>query len=78
MSPLPSRKKMTEKDNFSYLLFSLFFLLFSSAIVIHSLIETSLVIAFNVISLSIGIFYMAIVLPGLVDADITYIQQQDS
>ncbi|WP_022942367.1 potassium channel family protein [Psychromonas hadalis] len=60
MRPFPSRKKVTEKDNFSYLLFSLFFLLLSSAVVdqffAHSLIGQSLVIAFTVISMLIGVW----------------------
>lgn len=60
MKPLLSRKKVSEKDNFSYLLFSLFFLLLSSTIVdqffAHLLIGQSLVIAFTVISMSIGVW----------------------
>lgn len=60
MYSLLSRKHITEKDNFSYLLFSLFFLLLSSAIVeqffARSLIGQSLVIAFTVISMLIGVW----------------------
>jgi voltage-gated potassium channel len=60
MHVLFSRKNVTEKDNFSYLLFSLFFLLLSSALVdqflAHSLIGQSLVIALTVISMSIGVW----------------------
>lgn len=60
MHALLSRKNVTEKDNFSYLLFSLFFLLLSSAVVdqflAHSLYGQSFVIAFTVISMSIGVW----------------------
>jgi voltage-gated potassium channel len=60
MYSLLSRKHITEKDNFSYLLFSLFSLLISSATVdqffVHSLLGQSLVIAFTVISMSIALW----------------------
>jgi voltage-gated potassium channel len=60
MHSLLSRKHITEKDNFSYLLFSLFFLLLSSAIVdqffARSLLGQSLVIAFTVISMTIAVW----------------------
>jgi len=60
MHALLSRKHITEKDNFSYLLFSLFFLLLSSAVVdqffSRSLLGQSLVIAFTVISMAIGVW----------------------
>ncbi|PKF63034.1 transporter [Psychromonas sp. psych-6C06] len=60
MHLLQHRKHVTEKDNFSYLLFSLFFLLLSSAMVDQffssSLIGQSLVMAFTVISMSIGVW----------------------
>lgn len=60
MRALLSRKNVTEKDNFSYLLFSLFFLLLSSAIVdqffARSLLGQSLVVALTVISMSIGVW----------------------
>lgn len=60
MQALFPPKRVTEKDNFSYLLFSLFFLLLSSAIVdqffANSLFGQSLVIAFTVISMSIGVW----------------------
>ena len=60
MYSLLPRKHITEKDNFSYLLFSLFFLLLSSAIVdqffARSLLGQSLVIAFTVISMAIGVW----------------------
>jgi len=60
MHSLLSRKNVTEKDNFSYLLFSLFFLLLSSAVVDQfldrSLFGQSFVIAFTVISMSIGVW----------------------
>ena len=60
MNSALSRKHVTEKDNFSYLLFSLFFLLFSSAVVdqffSRSLLGQSLVIAFSVISMAIGVW----------------------
>lgn len=60
MRPLLYRKKISEKDNFSYLLFSLIFLLLSSTLVAqfsdHLLFGQSLVIAFTVISMSIGVW----------------------
>lgn len=60
MHTLPPRKKITKEDNFSYLLFSLFFLLLSSALVdqfiAHSLLGQSLVMAFTVISMTIGVW----------------------
>lgn len=60
MHALLSRKHITEKDNFSYLLFSLLFLLFSSAFVDQfferSLLGQALVIAFTVISMAIGVW----------------------
>lgn len=60
MIQLFSRKKVTEKDNFSYLLFSLTFLLFSSACVeqffAKTLLGQSLVLALTVISMSIGVW----------------------
>lgn len=60
MHALFSIRNVTEKDNFSYLLFSLFFMLLSSAVVdqffAHTLFGQSLVIAFTVISMSIGVW----------------------
>lgn len=60
MHALLSRKHVTEQDNFSYLLFSLFFLLLSSAVVdqffARSLVGQSLVLAFTVISMSIAVW----------------------
>ena len=60
MHALLSRKYITERDNFSYLLFSLFFLLLSSAVndqfFARSHIGQSLVIAFTVISMSIAVW----------------------
>lgn len=60
MIQLFSRKKITEKDNFSYLLLSLTFLLFSSACVeqffAKTLLGQSLVLALTVISMSIGVW----------------------
>lgn len=60
MHKLFSRKNITEKDNFSYLLFSLFFLLLSSAVVdqffARTLLGQSLVIALTVISMLIGVW----------------------
>ncbi|GLS89587.1 hypothetical protein GCM10007916_06540 [Psychromonas marina] len=60
MHALLPRKHITEKDNFSYLLFSLFFMLLSSAVVDQfferSLLGQSLVIAFTVISMAIGVW----------------------
>ncbi|MEI6896426.1 MAG: ion channel [Psychromonas sp.] len=54
------RKQVTKKDNFSYLLFSLFFLLLSSAMVdqffSRTLLGQSLVIALTVISMSIAVW----------------------
>lgn len=54
------RKKISAKDNFSYLLFSLIFLLFSSACVeqflARSFLGQSLVIAFTIISMSIAVW----------------------
>lgn len=55
-----TKKKITEKDNFSYLLFSLIFLLFSSACVqqffARSFLGQSLVIALTIISMSIAVW----------------------
>jgi hypothetical protein len=60
MHALLPRKHITEKDNFSYLLFSLFFMLLSSSVVdqffARSLLGQSLVIAFTVISMAIGVW----------------------
>lgn len=60
MKKLFSRKKVTEKDNFSYLLIAIIFLLFSSACVeqffARTLIGQSLVLALTVISMSIGVW----------------------
>jgi len=60
MRRLFSRKNITEKDNFSYLLLSLFFLLLSSAVVdqffARTLLGQSLVIALTVISMLIGVW----------------------
>lgn len=60
MHAILSRKYITKKDNFSYLLFSLLFLLFSSAVVeqffSRSLLGQSLVIALTVISMAIGVW----------------------
>lgn len=60
MPVLFSNKYVTEKDNFSYLLFSLFLLLLSSALVeqlfSRSLAGQSLVIAFTIISMFIGVW----------------------
>lgn len=54
------RKKISTKDNFSYLLFSLIFLLFSSACVeqffARSFLGQSLVVAFTIISMSIAVW----------------------
>lgn len=55
-----ARKRISEKDNFSYLLFSLIFLLFFSACVdqflVRSFLGQSLVIALTVISMSIAVW----------------------
>lgn len=60
MHSLLHRKHVTHEDNFSYLLFSLFFLLLSSAIIdqflTHSLLGQSLVFTLAVISMSIGVW----------------------
>ncbi|AGH82146.1 ion channel protein [Psychromonas sp. CNPT3] len=60
MQHLLSRKKQPPKDNFFYLLCSLLFLLLSSAIVaqfaLRSLLGQSLVMAFTVISMGIGVW----------------------
>lgn len=60
MPPLFSKQHVTKKDNFSYLLFSLFLLLLSSAVVdqffAHSLLGQSLVIAFTIICMLIGVW----------------------
>ncbi|MEH6453830.1 MAG: potassium channel family protein [Psychromonas sp.] len=56
------RKKITEKDNFSYLLFSLIFLLFSSAAIDHLLVRSftgqSLIIALTILSMCIAVWSM--------------------
>lgn len=55
-----ARKKISEKDNFSYLLFSLIFLLFFSACVeqflVRSVLGQSLVIALTIISMFIAVW----------------------
>lgn len=55
-----SRRHVTEKENFSYLLFALIFLLFSSACIKQFLSETligqSLVMTLTVITMSIGVW----------------------
>ena len=60
MANLFSRKHITEKDNFSYLLVSLIFLLFSSACVeqffSRTLFGQSLVLFLTAISMSIGVW----------------------
>lgn len=60
MRNLFSRKSVTKKDNFTYLLVSLIFLLFSSACVeeffSRTLLGQSLVLGLTVISMSIGVW----------------------
>lgn len=55
-----SRKHVTEKDNFSYLLIGLIFLLFSSACVeqffARTLLGQALVLALTVVTMSIGVW----------------------
>jgi len=60
MPSLFSRKHITEQDNFSYLLVSLLFLLLASAVVeqffARSMLGQSLLIAFTVLSMLIGVW----------------------
>ncbi|KPU83543.1 hypothetical protein JI57_01030 [Psychromonas sp. PRT-SC03] len=60
MAHFLSRKKKAPKDNFIYLLTSLFFLLLSSAVVaqfsLHSLLGQSLVMVCTVITMMIGVW----------------------